>query len=165
MFKKEVLKLNGPIVIFGSSGFVGCNLLNQILKYRKDCYAVTHNPRSAWRLKLMNIDSSNILHCDITYKNSVRDLFKEINPKTVFNLSAFGAYSKQNNSNLIFDTNINGTLNILEECNNNIDSTHTIFLVFLFISCCIIFNFFSSFRLSDFWRYLRKLFNMPLNIT
>src|SRR6202012_222088 len=37
-------------------------------------------------------------------------------PETVFNLSAYGAYSKQNNANLIYETNLLGTLNILEEC-------------------------------------------------
>ena len=116
--KENILNLKGPILIFGSSGFVGSNLLSTILDYRKDCYAITHNPKSAWRLKLMKIPYQNILHCDITYKKSVQILFDKIKPQTIFNLSAYGAYSKQSNTNLIYETNIIGTLNILEECLN-----------------------------------------------
>jgi nucleoside-diphosphate-sugar epimerase/glycosyltransferase involved in cell wall biosynthesis len=116
--KENILNLKGPILIFGSSGFVGSNLLSTILDYRKDCYAITHNPKSAWRLKLMKIPHQNILHCDITYKKSIQILFDKIKPQTIFNLSAYGAYSKQSNTNLIYETNIIGTLNILEECLN-----------------------------------------------
>ena len=47
----DILKLNGPIFIFGASGFIGANILETVLTYRSDIYAITHNPRSAWRLK------------------------------------------------------------------------------------------------------------------
>jgi nucleoside-diphosphate-sugar epimerase len=112
----NILSIKGPILVFGSSGFVGSNLIQEILKYRSDCYAITHNPRSAWRLKLMSIPEKNIIHCDITYKKSVQNVFNKIKPKTIFNLSAYGAYSKQQNINLIYETNLIGTINILDEC-------------------------------------------------
>ncbi len=114
--KEKIQQLQGPVFIFGGSGFIGANLFNTILQYRSDCYAITHNPRDAWRLKLLNIPLPNILHCDINYKKSVEAVFEEYHPKTIFNLSAYGAYSKQNNSNLIYETNVVGTLNILEQC-------------------------------------------------
>ncbi len=114
--KEKIQRLQGPIFIFGASGFIGANLLNTILKFRNDCYAITHNPRSAWRLRLLEIPSEKILHCDINYKKSVESIFKEYNPKTIFNLSAYGAYSKQNNTSLIYETNIIGVVNILECC-------------------------------------------------
>ena len=73
--RKEIEALHGPILIFGASGFVGSNLLNEILKVRYDCYAVSHNFKNAWRLKLMSIPLENIIHCDITYKKSVQNIF------------------------------------------------------------------------------------------
>lgn len=115
---EKIEHLKGPIFIFGASGFIGVNILNSILKNRKDCYAITHNPRSAWRLKLLKIPQENILHCDINYKKSVDDLFESYQPKTIFNLSGYGGYSKQDNVNLILETNIVGALNILQACNN-----------------------------------------------
>ncbi len=114
--QNKILQLKGPIYIFGASGFIGANLMDTILKYRSDCFAITHNPRSAWRLKLLEIPVNNILYCDINYKKSVDSTFDKHHPKTIFNLSAYGAYSKQNNTNLIYETNVNGTVNILEAC-------------------------------------------------
>jgi dolichol-phosphate mannosyltransferase len=112
----KIKQLKGPIFVFGASGFIGANIVSSILKIRKDCYAITHNPRNAWRLKLLNIPDENIIHCDINYRKSIENIFTEFHPKTVFNLAAYGAYSKQKNINLIFETNIIGTVNILESC-------------------------------------------------
>ena len=114
--KEKIGKIEGPIFIFGGSGFIGANLFAEILKYRKDCYAISHNIRNAWRLKLLNTLKENILYCDITYKRSVGKLFEKYRPKTIFNLSAYGGYSKQQDTSLIFQTNLIGTLNILESC-------------------------------------------------
>ena len=118
MLKEKILKLEGPILIFGASGFIGVNLVKSIFEYRNDCFAITHNPRNAWRLRLLNIPSENILFCDISNQTSVKNIFNEVKPKTIFNLSAYGAYSKQDNINLIYQTNILGTLNILENCSD-----------------------------------------------
>ena len=56
----KILQLKGPIYIFGASGFIGANLMETILKYRSDCFGITHNPRSAWRLKILKIPDNNI---------------------------------------------------------------------------------------------------------
>ncbi len=112
----DVRQLRGPILVFGASGFIGCNLFLHLRSIRSDVYAVTHNPRSAWRLRLAEVDSSQILYCDITYRNSVRDLFATVKPGTIFDLSAYGAYARQDDVSLIYNTNVLGCVNILEEC-------------------------------------------------
>jgi dolichol-phosphate mannosyltransferase len=45
-------------------------------------------------------------------------IFENFKPKTIFNLAAYGAYSKQSDFKLIYETNIIGLLNILEISNN-----------------------------------------------
>ncbi|MBY0427329.1 MAG: NAD(P)-dependent oxidoreductase, partial [Cytophagales bacterium] len=115
---EKINDLQGPIFIFGATGFVGANLLEIIYSVRKDVYALTHDSSVAWRLKLLDFPSQNILHCDILSKGNTEDLFKEYDPKTVFNLAAYGAYSKQSNINLTYETNIIGTVNILEASKN-----------------------------------------------
>lgn len=117
-FLEKIKKLDGPIFVFGSSGFIGANLIKEISKVRNDFFALTHDARSAWRLKLLNLNESNILHCDITSSISVSNVFDNYKPKTVFNLAAYGAYSKQSDVSLIYETNVNGTVNILENCSN-----------------------------------------------
>ena len=89
----EVLKLEGPIVIFGAGGFIGTNLFRTILEYRKDVFAVTSKPFIPWRLD--DINPKHILHCNIIKKNQVEEIFKEHRFKTIFDLAAYGAYSKQ----------------------------------------------------------------------
>lgn len=112
----KIKGLKGPIFVFGASGFIGANLIETILKYRSDCYAITHDIRQAWRLKLLHLHPENILFCDILFKNAVRQIFQQYKPQTIFNLSAYGAYSKQSENSLTYETNVIGTLNILEEC-------------------------------------------------
>jgi len=108
----EVLKLEGPIVVFGAGGFIGANLIRTILQYRNDVYAVTSKPFIPWRLD--DINPKNILHCNIIKKGQIEALFKEHRFKTIFDLVAYGAYSKQSNVDLIYETNFIGLLNLLE---------------------------------------------------
>lgn len=122
--EEKIKQLKGPIFIFGAGGFIGANLLETIFKLRKDCYAITHDSTKAWRLKLLNIPFENIIHCDIISPLSVKKIFEQYNPKTVFNLAAYGAYSKQSNATLIYDTNVLGTVNILENCKSGIKYIH-----------------------------------------
>jgi len=114
--KDKIKKLEGPIFVFGASGFIGVNVFNEIFAERNDIYAITHDATNAWRLKLLNIPHNNIVHCDITSFISVKNIFEKYKPKTVFNLAAYGAYSKQKDVRLIYETNVNGTVNILENC-------------------------------------------------
>ena len=108
----EVLKLEGPIVVFGAGGFIGANLIRTILQYRNDVFAVTSKPFIPWRLD--DISPKNILHCNIIKKDQIENLFKEHRFKTIFDLVAYGAYSKQSNVDLIYETNFIGLLNLLE---------------------------------------------------
>jgi nucleoside-diphosphate-sugar epimerase len=114
--RKASLQLQGPIVVFGASGFIGANLFEQLFRVRKDVFALTHDATKAWRLKLLDVPAENIVHCDILSNTSVQDVFGKIKPKTIFNLAAYGAYSKQKNVGLTYETNVLGTVNILENC-------------------------------------------------
>ncbi|RDB06461.1 NAD-dependent epimerase/dehydratase family protein [Runella aurantiaca] len=116
IYQEKILQLKGPIFVFGASGFIGANLFKDIFKVRKDVYALTHDATKAWRLKLLDIPFENIVHCDILSNNSVEQTFAQYKPRTIFNLAAYGAYSKQKNINLTYETNVIGTVNILENC-------------------------------------------------
>ncbi|MEO8770340.1 MAG: NAD-dependent epimerase/dehydratase family protein [Ferruginibacter sp.] len=110
--KTEVQKLTGPIVVFGAGGFIGSNLFRYILKYRDDVYAITSTSYVPWRID--DLQEDRIIRADITNKNELENLFKEKRFKTIFDLAAYGAYSKQTDVNLIYKTNVIGLLNLLE---------------------------------------------------
>jgi nucleoside-diphosphate-sugar epimerase/glycosyltransferase involved in cell wall biosynthesis len=124
VYRDKIEKLKGPVFVFGASGFIGANLFNDIFKIRKDCYAVTHDATKAWRLKLLNVPFENIIHCDILSDNSIKEVFEKYKPQTVFSLAAYGAYSKQNNVNLTYETNVLGTVNILQNCTRDMVYIH-----------------------------------------
>ncbi len=114
LLEEKIQRLPGPIFVFGASGFIGANLFKEILAVRADVYALTHDAQKAWRLKLLDAPAENIVHCDIVSTASVRTVFDAFQPRTVFNLAAYGAYSKQSNVTLTYETNVIGTVNLLE---------------------------------------------------
>ncbi len=110
--QNEVLKLEGPVIIFGAGGFIGANLVRAILEHRPDVFAVTSKPFVPWRLD--DISPKHILHCNIIKKNQLESVFQQHRFKTIFDLAAYGAYSKQDDVELIYETNFLGLLNLLE---------------------------------------------------
>ena len=110
--RNEVAKLEGPIIVYGTSGFIGSNLFKKIYSLRKDCFAVTSQSFTPWRLN--DVDPKNILHSNILNKEAIEKIWNSIQPKVIFNLAAYGAYSTQNDISLIYQTNLVGLLNLLE---------------------------------------------------
>ncbi|MEY4538513.1 MAG: hypothetical protein RLZZ306_270 [Bacteroidota bacterium] len=122
--KEKILSLKGPIFVYGASGFIGANLFKDIFSVRKDCFALTHDAQKAWRLKLLDVPSENVVHCDIVSNYSVQEVFNSFKPKTIFNLAAYGAYSKQKNITLTYETNVIGTVNLLENITSEMVYIH-----------------------------------------
>jgi polyisoprenyl-phosphate glycosyltransferase len=112
--EEQIKKLRGPIFVFGAGGFIGINLFNELLRFRQDVYAITQDARNNWRLIANKVPQSNIVSCDINDLLILKDTFRQYKPKTIFNLAAYGAYSKQKEYKKIYDTNFNSTVNIIE---------------------------------------------------
>ena len=112
--QKRIQQLEGPIFVFGAGGFIGVNLFNMLLSVRKDVYAITQDPRNNWRLLVNYTPVNNIISCDINEITILKDLFREYKPRTIFNLAAYGAYSKQKEYKKIYNTNFNSVVNIVE---------------------------------------------------
>ncbi len=111
---EKIQKLKGPIVIFGAGGFIGLNLLKTLLQYRNDVYGVSQDAKNNWRFISANIPNENIYSCDINEYGLLRDLIINLKPKTIFNLAAYGAYSKQKEYKKIYQTNFVSIVDIIE---------------------------------------------------
>jgi dolichol-phosphate mannosyltransferase len=103
--------LEGPIAVFGAGGFIGANLVEEISKIRQDVYSITHQSFLPWRLT--EIQPANVIRCDINNAKEVRDTFRTYRFRTVLFFAAYGAYAKQTDASLIYQTNVNGLLNVL----------------------------------------------------
>jgi len=105
-------KLLGPILVVGASGFIGSKLLFSLRKVRDDVFACSRNPRRSWRL--VDVPSQNLISIDVTKYDDLKRTIDTIKPQTVFNLSAYGSYSRQIDQNRIHMTNYIGTLNLIK---------------------------------------------------
>ena len=106
-----VRALRGPIVVLGAGGFVGANLLRQLLKYREDVFGVVRS-LPAWRLD--GIDRRHILEADLIDLAAARNLVANVRPSTIFNCIAYGAYSFETDQDLIYRTNFTALVQLIE---------------------------------------------------
>lgn len=111
----DAAALPGPILIIGASGFIGAKLLFSLARRRRDVYAASKDPLTSWRLVRLPpfLERRQFVDLDITDPDVVRQRLADIRPRTIFNLSAYGAYERQQNARLIHSVNYMGTLNLL----------------------------------------------------
>lgn len=108
---QKINKLQGPILILGGSGFIGANLLKTILRCREDVFGTTTN-LPYWRLE--SIPEKNIIVTDLLVDANLDTILNEIKPRTIFNCVAYGAYSFETDTQLIYQTNFNLTAKLLD---------------------------------------------------
>lgn len=106
--------LAGPVAVLGASGFIGINLLRYLAGERNDVFGVSQNPKTSWRLVASGFPAEQLLPCDIGDYTQLRDLLGTLKPRTVFNLAAYGAYSRQREYRKIYSTNFNAQLDVIE---------------------------------------------------
>jgi dolichol-phosphate mannosyltransferase len=106
----KVKRLQGPILDLGGSGFVGANLLRTLLAHREDAFGTTTR-LPAWRLE--GLPPDRVKQVDLLVESNLDALLEEVKPRTVFNCVAYGAYSFETDSKLIYQTNFNLTVQLL----------------------------------------------------
>ena len=109
--QEQARKLQGPIWVVGASGFIGAKLFFSLSSLRPDVFAVSLHVESSWRL--LHCPFPNRITLDVTEAREVEAAVKKYRPRTVFNLSAYGAYERQNVPGRIHDVNYTGTLNLI----------------------------------------------------
>ena len=109
---EDVQKLRGPIWVVGASGFIGAKLFFSLSRIRQDVFAVSKRVDSSWRL--LHSPYGKGIACDITKMREVEAAVSKHQPKTIFNLAAYGAYERQSAADQIHSVNYTGTLNLIQ---------------------------------------------------
>ena len=98
-----VRELHGPILILGASGFVGANLMRSLIDARADVYG-TGSREPAWRLAQFGED--HVITVDLLARGNLTALLDRLQPKTVFDCVAYGAYSFEQDAERMYQTNV-----------------------------------------------------------
>lgn len=104
--------LQGPILVTGASGFVGANLFFMIHAQRKDVFACVKREKG-WRLA--SVADEFIIEADLTDISETRNLVSSIQPRTILDCTAYGAYSFEKDFRLIYQTNFQAIINLISE--------------------------------------------------
>jgi polyisoprenyl-phosphate glycosyltransferase len=109
--ESNIRVLKGPILVTGASGFVGANLFKKLYDVRDDVYAIVHGEKG-WRLR--DIPDEQTIEVDLNDYVLTRHFFDSLSPQTVFHCAAYGAYSFEDDTNLIYQTNFQSTVNLVD---------------------------------------------------
>ena len=104
--------LEGPILVTGASGFIGANLYKEIAAVRRDVFAVVRQDKG-WRL--VDVHDDKVIAVDLNDANATKNLVDSVQPRTVFNCVAYGAYSFEEDADLIYRTNFLALSNLATE--------------------------------------------------
>ncbi|HEY2857484.1 MAG TPA: NAD-dependent epimerase/dehydratase family protein [Terracidiphilus sp.] len=102
--QEKIERLQGPILVLGASGFVGANVLRSLSRYRDDAYG-TASRLPAWRLE--GLPAQHVKVTDLLIDSNLDQLLGTVQPRTIIDCVAYGAYSFETDSQLIYQTNFN----------------------------------------------------------
>lgn len=102
-------------MITGAGGFVGSNLARRMLNDGCEVHLFLRDGTRRWRLQDISEDVSHV-EIDLRDRDAVELAIGSIRPDWVFHLAAYGAYPQESDLPRMVETNITGTINLLEAC-------------------------------------------------
>ena len=108
-------KIHHPILITGTSGFVGSNLLRFFVSKDIKVNIILRKKSNIWRIKDI-INETKISYVDLREKEKLSKIIQKIKPKSIFHMAAYGAYSYQDQVKLIKSSILDSTMNLVNEC-------------------------------------------------
>lgn len=100
------------VLVTGAAGFVGANLVRQLLKQKAIVHILIKPETNLWRIE--EILSVLLVHHEpLTDRKKIEELLKRIQPQIIFHLATHGGYHQQTDKEQIVETNLVGTVNLL----------------------------------------------------
>jgi nucleoside-diphosphate-sugar epimerase len=102
-------------VVAGASGFVGANLARRLLRDGHEVHLMLRPGFETWRLEDV-LSDVRVHSVNLQDRAGVADAIQGIKPDWIFQLAVHGAYSSQTDVYEIMQTNLFGTVNLVEAC-------------------------------------------------
>jgi nucleoside-diphosphate-sugar epimerase len=103
------------VVITGGTGFVGANLVRRLLADGHEIHLLVRENYTSWRIEAIRQDV-HLHEVNFVDGEILIHRMDEIRPDWVFHLATYGAYSYQTDLQRMVQTNVIGTMNLVEAC-------------------------------------------------
>jgi nucleoside-diphosphate-sugar epimerase len=101
------------VLLTGGAGFVGANLARRLLRDGHEVHLLVYPQSNLWRLRQI-VDHLYLHEADLADLDRLQALATNIQPDWIFHLAVHGAYSCQTDLRRMVQTNIIGTINLVE---------------------------------------------------
>lgn len=103
-------------LVTGAAGFVGANLVRRLREENRAVVAAVRDGSNLWRLE--GVSGIDLVRTDICDSAAVKELLITYRPSHIFHLATYGVYRHQRDPEVIFNTNVVGTFNLLNSAKN-----------------------------------------------
>jgi UDP-glucose 4-epimerase len=106
------------VIITGATGFVGANLTRRLLQAGAELHLLVRRGYNVWRIQDI-CSEVRLYEVNLGDLETLFKLVHQIQPDWIFHLAVYGAYSLQTDVHQMAQTNIVGTMNLVEACLKN----------------------------------------------
>jgi len=101
------------VLVTGATGFVSANLTRRLLQEGANVHLLLRDQSDPWRLADV-LDRVQIHRADLREATRLADVMSAVKPDLIYHCAAFGGYPGETDFDAIVDTNLRGTINLLQ---------------------------------------------------
>ena len=105
------------VLITGATGFVGANITRRMIDEGFEVHILTRESSNMWRLEGI-LDKINDHKVDLTEALKLKNIIENICPEYIIHLAIYGGRPNQKDENIILESNLIETMNLINACNN-----------------------------------------------
>lgn len=109
--------MKSTYLVTGATGFIGANLVRELVKLGQHTSIIVRDKKLNWRLYDI-ANKIDIYECDIQ-DEKLHQIVKKITPDYIFHLARYGNLPQEDDINKMIDVNLKGTINLIDALKGN----------------------------------------------